>query len=387
MVHQRDEFARMSVTSATPLVAHIVLRFDYGGLENGLVNLINHMPIASARHVVIGLTEVTEFAARIKRPGVEVHAIGKKPGKDLGAYLRLFKLLRLLRPDVVHTRNIGTLDCQVVALLAGVHRRLHSEHGWDTPDQEGRSKKYRLLRRSLAVFIDRHIALSQEIESWLVHDIGVRCDKVVRICNGVDTVRFRPRDDLRREGKSVVIGTVSRLSDIKDPMNTLRAFARLNADVGGTRKLRLIIVGDGPLKEVLRREIRDSGLGDHVCLAGSQLDVVPWLQRMDLFVMGSRREGISNTILEAMAAGLPVVATRTGGNTELIDDGVNGALVRTQSPEALAAAMERYVLDEGLSAEHGAAGRARVVKSFSIDTMVSRYAALYQPPTSAMQVA
>ena len=134
---------------SSPLVVHIVVRFDYGGLENGLVNLINRMPSSCARHTVIALTAATEFASRIESDGVQVYAIGKRPGKDPAAYVRLYKLLRRLRPDVVHTRNLGTLDCQVVALLAGVRRRVHSEHGWDTTDQEGRSRKYRALRRVL----------------------------------------------------------------------------------------------------------------------------------------------------------------------------------------------------------------------------------------------
>jgi sugar transferase (PEP-CTERM/EpsH1 system associated) len=370
-----------------PLVAHIVFRFDYGGLENGLVNLINHMPPSCARHVVIGLSEVTEFASRIQREGVEVHAIGKRPGKDPAAYWRLYRLLRRLRPDVVHTRNIGTLDCQVVALLAGVRRRVHSEHGWDTTDQEGRSEKYRLLRRVLSVFVGQHVALSRELEAWLVDDLRVPRHKVTRICNGVDTTRFKPDRDRGSDQGVVVIGTVTRFSDIKDPLNTLRAFARLKGTVGPRKKVRLIMVGDGSLKETLDREIRENGLCEDVCMPGSQLDVIPWLRQMDVFVMGSRREGISNTILEAMAAGMAVVATRTGGNIELVQEGVTGSLVPPQSAEALAAAIEPYVFDGAMRAQRGAAGRDRVLREFSLDAMVGRYAALYASPDSRSQVA
>jgi sugar transferase (PEP-CTERM/EpsH1 system associated) len=377
----------MRGAATPPLVAHIVFRLDYGGLENGLVNLINCMSPVCARHVVIGLSEVTEFASRIKRHDVEVHAIGKKPGKDPGAYLRLYKLLRRLKPDVVHTRNIGTLDCQVVAMLAGVERRVHSEHGWDTTDREGRSEKYRLLRRVLSIFVDQHIALSRELEDWLVDDLGVPRRKVTRICNGVDTTRFKPLRGRSVDQEAVVIGTVTRFSDIKDPLNTLRAFARLKDLVGSERKVCLIMVGDGPLLESVQREVSERGLGEDVCLPGSQLNIIPWLDRMDLFVMGSRREGISNTILEAMAAGLAVVATRTGGNLELVDEGVTGSLVPPQSAEALAVAMVPYVLNDALRANHGAAGRNRVVREFSLNTMVDKYAALYAFATSFTQVA
>jgi sugar transferase (PEP-CTERM/EpsH1 system associated) len=370
------------IGSDRPLVAHIVFRLDIGGLENGVVNLINHMPVDSSRHVVISLAEPTEFATRIQRSGIDVYSIGKRAGKDPRAYVRLYRLLRRLRPDVVHTRNLGTLDCQAFAWIAGVPRRIHGEHGWDTVDQEGSSMKYRLLRRLNAPFVQQYIALSREIEHWLVDQVGVDPGKVTRICNGVDTDRFRPIGSRRRTDGGVVIGTVTRLSEIKDPLNTLNAFAQLKSLVGGRRALQLLVVGDGPLRVQMETAVRDLGLGPHVTMAGRQLDVVPWLDRMDLFVMGSRREGISNTILEAMAAGLPVVATRTGGNHEIVEEGVTGALAEPRSSEALANAMLPYVLNGAMREEHGRAARQRAVSQFSLERMIASYAKLYSAKTS-----
>jgi sugar transferase (PEP-CTERM/EpsH1 system associated) len=359
----------------SPLVVHIVHRFDYGGLENGLVNLVNHIPTHVARHAIIALTEATEIAGRIERPGVEVYALGKRPGYDLAAYRRLYSLLRRLSPDVVHTRNVGTLDCQIAAWLARVPRRIHGEHGWDVHDPAGRSPKYRWLRRALAPFVHRFVALSQEIERWLTTDVGVPADKVVRICNGVDTTRFRPVDPLAACEHVRTIGTVTRFSAIKDPLNTIDAFALLRSL--GHRDIRFLVVGDGPLRGDVETRVADACLEGVTCLPGSTLDVAPYLARMDLFVLGSKREGISNTILEAMAAGLPVVATATGGNVELVEDGRCGFLVEPGCPAKLADAIARYVVDPALARQHGAAARERAERLFSLDAMVAGYSALY----------
>ena len=127
--------------AALPLIAHVVYRFDYGGLENGIVNLINATQGESFRHCVIALTEATDFRKRLQAPEVAVYEIGKKPGKDFGSYIRLYRLLRRLGPKILHTRNIGTLDCAVVGRLAGVSECIHGEHGWDVHDPDGRNRK------------------------------------------------------------------------------------------------------------------------------------------------------------------------------------------------------------------------------------------------------
>jgi len=360
---------------STPLIVHIVHRFDFGGLENGLVNLVNLMPVAAARHVIVALTDVTEIRQRINRGDVRILALGKKPGKDLGSYVRLFRLLRTLKPDIVHTRNFGTLDCQFVAWLAGVRHRIHGEHGWDIYDPEGRLPKFRLVRRVLSPLIETFVALSAELESWLIHDVGIPVRKVRRICNGVDIERFAARMRALRDVDRCVVGSVTRFSEIKDPLNTIRAFVELHRAHPGA--VHLLMVGHGPLKAEAMSALRQSELEGAACLPGSVVDVAPYLERMDVFVLGSRREGISNTVLEAMAAGLPVVATRVGGNVELVEDGVTGFLVAPQSPSAIASAVARYLADPALARQHGAAGRKRVEEEFSISAMIARYTELY----------
>ncbi len=368
-----------------PLIAHIVLSFDYGGLENGVANVINGLPEASFRHAVVALTTVTDFRGRIHRPDVTIHELHKKPGKDPGAYVRLFSLLRKLQPTIVHTRNLSTVDAAVVARLAGVPSRIHGEHGWDVFDPDGTSRKFRALRRVVNPVIDRFVAVSQELERWLVSTVGIQPAKVQRICNGVDTERFRPREGAERSllpadrfpPHSVVVGTVTRFSTIKDPLNIVRAFIEARRDSAGSR-LRLVMAGDGELRAQAEAQLKNAGAADAAWLTGSRDDVPTLLRDLDVFVLGSRREGISNTILEAMSAGLPVIATATGGNGELVESGVTGRLVQPGSAEALANALLVYSNDVALRRAHGQAARRRAVEEFSLRRMLGHYEALYR---------
>ena len=221
-------------SDSRPLIAHIVFRFDYGGLENGVVNLVNRMPAEAFRHCVIALTESTSFKERIAKADVAVHSIGKLPGKDPKAYLRLYRLLRKLKPAIVHTRNLGTLECLVVAWLAGAPVRIHGEHGWDIYDPHGTSRKYRFLRRFVNRFVHRFVTVSEDLAEWLA-EIGIARAKITRICNGVDTERFHPREEAAPrhlpaetfKPDAVVVGSVTRFSPIKDPLNLVKAFAEL----------------------------------------------------------------------------------------------------------------------------------------------------------------
>ena len=375
---------RTPAADQRPLIAHVLLRFDYGGLENGVVNVINGLPESEFRHAVVALTEATAFAGRLERADVGVYALKKRPGNDPAVLLRLYRLLRALKPTVVHTRNLAALEGALVARLAGAPSRVHGEHGWDVHDPEGRSRKYRALRRLLSPAIQRFVAVSVELEEWLVEVVGIPRAKVVRICNGVDTRHFSPSAGQPRQllpaerfgAGCVVVGSVTRFSSIKDPLNLVRAFVAASGDPAGAA-LRLVMVGDGALKADAERMLQEAGLTGHAWLPGSRDDVAPLLRELDVFVLGSAREGISNTVLEAMATGLPVIASATGGNLELLEDGVSGRLVAPREPLALARALLAYAADPALRAAHGAAARARAEQRYSLRSMIAAYRSLY----------
>jgi sugar transferase (PEP-CTERM/EpsH1 system associated) len=375
------------VTSARPLIAHIIHRLDVGGLENGLVNLINYLPEDRYRHAIVCLTGYSEFRKRIRRTDVDIHALDKQPGKDLGVYARLWRLLRRLRPQVVHTRNLATLDCQFAAAAAGVAHRVHGEHGWDMFDLHGTRAKYRWLRRAAVPVIDCFVPMSRDLAGWLETAVGVPPRKIVQLYNGVDTLRFRPRNGRRAldlggcpvPEDAFVIGSVTRLEPVKNPQSTVRAFARLVRLLPEQgRRLRLLLVGDGSEKAAIVQLAAEEGIAQQALFAGQRDDIDRMLQGMDLFVLTSLNEGISNTILEAMATGLPVVATAVGGNGELVTPGTTGALCASGDADALALAMRDYLQDAERVRQHGTAARRTAEQKFSLQAMVNGYDAMYQ---------
>lgn len=367
---------------AVPLVVHIIHRLGIGGLENGLVNLINHMPTERYRHAIVCMTQSTDFRLRIKNTSVEVYELHKKPGHDIGLYFRLWRLLKKLRPAVVHTRNIGTLECQFIALLAGVPVRVHGEHGRDMADIDGRNATYLRLRKLFRPLISRYIAVSRDLAQWLHEQVRVPAGRVAQIYNGVDVQRFRgsPASNALPTGfapsGAVVVGTVGRMSGEKDQLTLVRAFRSARAQCPQS-VLRLVLVGDGPLKAEIEQQVHATQLDDHVWIAGARSDIAEILRSLDIFVLPSLGEGISNTILEAMASSLPVIATRVGGNPELVVENETGVLVPVADPDVLAQAIVKYVTHPIVMRQHGQAGRARIEREYSMEAMVRQYLAVY----------
>ncbi len=370
-----------------PLVAHVIHRLDVGGLENGLVNIINHMPEGHYRHAIICMTDYNpSFRARIKKNNVECYALHKRDGKDLGIYFRLWSLFKHLRPVIVHTRNLSALEAQLPAALAGVRCRVQGEHGRDIHDIDGRNRKYNFLRRVFRPLVDRYIPLSHDLDQWLRNQVGVTDNKIVAICNGVDSDFFHPapagREELPVAGfaekDSIIIGTVGRMQTVKDQLMLVRAFVLLLGRLPALRsRLRLVLIGEGPLRAQAQVMLQQADALELCWLPGSRDDTPVLLRGMDIFVLPSLAEGISNTILEAMASGLPVVATHVGGNSELIVEGQTGMLVPPANPDVMADALQRYITDSALRGKHGMQGRQRIEQEFNLDTMVQRYMSVY----------
>jgi len=285
----------------------------------------------------------------------------------------------------MHARGLSGLDALLPALLAGVRHRVQGEHGWDVHDLHGKSARSIWLRRLHAPLVERYVTVSKHLERYLIDDIGISPKRITQIYNGVDTDRFRPRLGERPsvlprtfvDSESIVVGTVGRAQPVKDQATLVRAFAELVRRPGGSG-LRLVVVGAGPLLDELRRLAKSLGVDEQTWFTGAADQVSEFLQTFDIFVLPSLAEGISNTILEAMATGLPIVATNVGGNVELVENGVTGSLFAPGDVATLSRLLASYAADASVRAERATAARRVAVDRFGLTTMVDRYQLMYE---------
>lgn len=368
-------------------IVHLLYRFAAGGLENVLVQLINGLPHERFRHTIVALTEADEvFARRIQRPDVDIISLHKPPGQPFRMYPTVYRLLRKLRPDVMHSCNLAALEFMPVALLAGVPLRIHAEHGWDVSDPDGSNTRYRFLRRLYARCVHRVVVVSAQIQDYWLTKVGLSPTRLQLIANGVDCERFRSRqvDDTApvawpfRRGEHYVIGTVGRLEPIKNQHLLVDSFIRLT-QMSGNQHLRLAIIGDGPLRDEIAARIQAVGLDERLWLPGSRSDIPEILRSLDCFVLPSLAEGTSCTLQEAMATVLPIVATDVGGNARLLGGGEYGHLVPSDDYEAMPAAIIRVLQEPvAISTEMALRARGYVAGNYSLDGMLRAYFCLFE---------
>ena len=369
-----------------PHVVHVMYRFDTGGLENGVVNLINHMTVDAYRHTIVALSEVTDFRKRILRSDVGFIALRKPPGHGVWQYPKLFQLFRRLKPDIVHSRNLAALEVQAPAWAANVPLRIHGEHGRDVGDFDGSNLTYQRVRRFYRPFVHHYIALSRDLNDYLVQKVHVPHNKITQAYNGVDTERFHPAPGGTQPitgcpfdpARHWLVGTVGRMQTVKDQVMLAHAFVQAIALAPKLRsRLRLVMVGEGPLRAQAQAALEAAGVAELAWLPGERGDVADIMRGLHLFALPSLAEGISNTILEAMACGLPVLATDVGGNADLVAVGQTGDIVPSADPRAMAQRLVEFASDPERALVMGRAGRQRVQASFSIQAMVSTYQAVY----------
>ncbi len=369
-------------------IVHLVYSFGVGGLENVIVQLINRLPADRFEHTVVALTTVSEFQQRVCRPDVRFIELNKPPGHAVSLYPRIYRLLRELRPDVLHTCNLAALEVVPLAWLARVPLRVHAEHGWDAHDPNGRNLRYQRLRRLYKPFVSQYVAVSRDLDNYLARAIGVPVTRRRLIANGVDTETFAPARGERhpvsgcpfQPGRHWLVGTVGRLQTVKNQPLLARAFVRALREKPAMRgTARLVIVGEGPLRAEVEQVRAEAGMAALAWLPGARHDVADVLRALDLFVLPSQAEGTSCTLQEAMACGLPVVATAVGGTPDLVNDGVTGQLVPPDDEASLARALAQAFDQPDVVARQGQAARDQAVQRFGMCGMLRQYQQLFDP--------
>ncbi len=364
-----------------PVIVHLIFRFDVGGLEKVMIDTINSLP--EYEHVIISLTEAnTKSSDMLDRP-VRIFELHKKPSKDFSIWIKLFELLRQIKPAILHSYNLATLEYQVLGFVLRVPVRIHAEHGRDASDPQGLNPKYRLLRKLVSPFVHHWIPVSHDLAVWLSDLIGIPKRKIQLIYNGIDTTFFSPADRDRNilEGfasdQDIVIGTIGRIDPVKNQSIIIEAYQLIcQMNPGIKASLKFAIIGSGPLTQQLDAAIHDAGLKDKIWLPGARYRIRELLSAMDIFILPSIAEGIPMTLLEAMSMEKPVVASKVGGIPEILDEHT-GIMVEPRNATQLANAILRVIEDQEATRKMQNAARKKVIDRFSLRNMIDQYSSIY----------
>jgi glycosyltransferase involved in cell wall biosynthesis len=369
-------------------VSYVIDKLHRAGAQVHLGQLASAIDREAFEPEVVCLLAGGPVADGLRSDGVPVEVLGLGrlyAPRALAGLLRLARRLRSRRVDVLHTYLVsanvyGTLAGRLAGVGAVVTSR--RDMGFS------RNSRLRLVEEWLVnPLVDKVVAVSPAVAEATRRERGLRDDQVVTIPNGVDLERFdaarHPRSEARAQAlrewgladDEVAVGAIGHLSPVKGHADLLEAAARI---VARHPRTRFFVVGDGPLRAELEAHARRLGLGERVVFAGVREDVARVLALLDVVVLPSHTEGLSNVVLEAMAMARPLVATAVGGNPDVLRDGVSGLLVPARDPEALAAAVVELLEDPEKARAMGCEARRVVEREFGRKRMVEAHEALYR---------
>ncbi len=364
-------------------VLHVIDRLGVGGTEVGILKVIQGLSGECFQHRICTIRGFDENFARSQGFEGQIYVAGRLNSGLQFLLGRLARIMRDFRPHIVHSRNWGAIEAMPAARLSGVPVAIHSEHGYEVDMLDGLPSRQRVFRRFAYAGADAVFTVSEQLRSYHSRQAWLPIERFRVLPNGVNTSRFARRPAESQETRqrlglsdgSLVIGTVGRLVPIKDHATLLQAAEIL---ISRGMPIHVLLVGSGPElanhKEFVAASPRLSG---RVVFTGAVSNVPALLNAMDVFVLPSLSEGMSNTLLEAMASSLPVVATRVGGNPELVEEERSGWFFEPGDVVALAAILERIGRDSNLLQEFGQAARRRAVEHFSLEGMIGSYHNLY----------
>lgn len=361
-------------------VLHVIHSLEGGGTERTLMSLLRAFDPNNMRHVVLTLRDAGKTASTLPDHvacyPLRIHGRSRKAG------FAIAKAVRYWRAQVIHARNLGTWNDAIVAKLFSPRTRLVlGFHGLESYGPFSMQQR-RTARRGMWMGA-RFTSVSQSGCQQLMQEAGIPSGRIDLLANGVQLERYQRcdphirlwvRNALKYKETDFVIGIVGSLTRVKDHNTFIQAFAQC---VTRFPSVRLLIVGDGPLRKSLARLVKELEIEKVVHFTGSREDIPDLLSGMDGYVCSSKSEGMNNALLEAMASGLPVIVTTVGDNAQIVRHQVDGMVIKPNSVESLADAIETLVDSETLCYEYGAAAYSRA-QDFDFSETVAAYQAYYQ---------
>jgi glycosyltransferase involved in cell wall biosynthesis len=350
-----------------------------GGLQQVVVNICKSIDRGRFDISVLCLRALGEFTPNIEKLGVKVYVVPQKQNRtDYFTFLKVAKILRELKINVIHTHNTQPLiDGTIGALLAGVKTVVHTDHARNYPDK----RRYMLAEWLMSHFVYKFVGVSEATTQDLIRYEKISPKKLVTIVNGIDgsaleipIEKDRKKKELGIVNDGPVIGLGVRLAKQKGITYLLQAMPEI---ITKYPKITLVIAGTGDCEDQLRTEARDRGVDNNVLFIGPRLDMIEIIKIFDLYVLPSVWEGLPIVLLEAMAAGCPIVATNVGGNFMAIQNGKNGSLVEPKNPSRLASEIIKLLSNNELRARYAKLGKELFEQKFSIETMTKNYEDIY----------
>lgn len=364
---------------------HIV-RVGYagGGMERGIINVTNRLP-EGFRVSLCALSPEETFSQLITRPGTQYFTLPpqKSSGIDWGLVPRLAKLFRDQKVDLVHSHGWGTFLYSVLAARLARTPIIHGEHGKNYFELGKQNRARSWAQRLLGRRVDRLVTVSEDLRREWVGQFHIPEAKAVWIPNGVDVARFQPKPEDRAAARrhfglpesAFLVGSVGRLDPIKNYrllMDAAKIVLATQANAAFT------ILGEGPCEQDLRRQVAELGIADRVHLLGWRQESPRFLQALDVFVLPSISEGMSNSLIEAMASGLPTVCPALDTHREVVTPGVDGILMEDFTKDSLAEVLLNLLRDDSARLRLAHEARETACRRFALERMVERHVQLYR---------
>lgn len=360
-------------------VMHVLYYLSIGGLEQVVLNLIKNLNTHRYKPYVACLRETGGLKDELVQNGVAVIEFNRGDGLDWGLPFTFARILKQEKIHILHTHDLGPyLYGAVAAKFARVPVLVHTEHSYLTQN----TKLLKIAERILSFFTDTIISDSQDVTRFLVEEQRIRPDKIETIYNGIDVSLFHERKNgsslklmLGLPLESKVVGTVGRMVAVKDQRTLISAMQPI---IASDKNVHMVIVGDGPLRDELTEYAQRLGIRANIHFLGNRRDVHKILQIFDVFVLPSLSEGLSLSLIEAMACTKPVITTRVGGNLEIIDNASVGVLIEPGDVSSLSSEILKLLRNQKLAAELAVNARKRVESRFSLKKMAARYEVIYE---------